>query len=138
MGCRKTGQVPEPKKDPIGLWFSETTSPGEKRGSRMGGSCSPTFPQRRLFLSLSAYHEHRLLMADRKNLPPEILARIAKELNVPMRGLAAVIELLGEGGTVPFIARYRKEATGNLDEVQIRAIAETLPYSCDRVARRET
>ena len=64
-------------------------------------------------------------MADRKNLPPEILTRIAKELNVPMRGLGAVIELLEEGGTVPFIARYRKEATGNLDEVQIRAIEES-------------
>jgi protein Tex len=77
-------------------------------------------------------------MADRKNLPPEILTRIAKELNVPMRGLVAVIELLDEGGTVPFIARYRKEATGNLDEVQIRAIEEKLTYSCELVARRET
>src|SRR3984885_11366602 len=77
-------------------------------------------------------------MADRKNLPPEILTRIAKELNVPMRGLGAVIELLEEGGTVPFIARYRKEATGNLDEVQIRAIEEKLTYSCELVARRET
>jgi uncharacterized protein len=77
-------------------------------------------------------------MADRKNLPPEILTRIAKELNVPMRGLGAVIELLEEGGTVPFIARYRKEATGNLDEVQIRAIEEKLTYSCELVARRKT
>ncbi|MGA3087807.1 MAG: Tex family protein [Terriglobales bacterium] len=77
-------------------------------------------------------------MADRKNLPPEILTRIAQELSVPMRGLVAVIELLDEGGTVPFIARYRKEATGNLDEVQIRAIEEKLTYSYELVARRET
>jgi len=77
-------------------------------------------------------------MADRKNLPPEILTRIAQELSVPMRGLVAVIELLDDGGTVPFIARYRKEATGNLDEVQIRAIEEKLAYSFELVARRET
>ncbi len=55
-----------------------------------------------------------------------------------MRGLVAVIELLNEGGTVPFIARYRKEATGNLDEVQIRDIEEKLAYFRDLVARRET
>jgi len=55
-----------------------------------------------------------------------------------MRGLVAVIELLDEGGTVPFIARYRKEATGNLDEVKVRGIEEKLAYFRDLVARRET
>ena len=44
----------------------------------------------------------------------------------PLKSLVATIELLDEGATVPFIARYRKEATGNLDEVQIRAIEEKL------------
>ena len=55
---------------------------------------------------------------------PAILQAISRELNIAIRSLVPVIELLGEGGTVPFIARYRKEATGNLDEVQIRAIVE--------------
>lgn len=77
-------------------------------------------------------------MTDRKSLSPEMLGHIAQTLNVPMRGLLAVIELLDEGGTVPFIARYRKEATGNLDEVQIRDIEEKLTYFRDLVARRET
>jgi protein Tex len=77
-------------------------------------------------------------MADPKILSPEILLHIATSLNVPMRGLVSVIELLNEGGTVPFIARYRKEATGNLDEVQIRDIEEKLAYFRDLVARRET
>ena len=49
-----------------------------------------------------------------------------------------MIDLLDEGGTVPFIARYRKEATGNLDEVQIRAIEERLVYFRELAARRET
>ncbi len=55
-----------------------------------------------------------------------------------MHGLVAVITLLDEGGTVPFIARYRKEATGNLDEVQIREVEEKLAYFRDLAARRET
>ena len=56
-------------------------------------------------------------MPDEKSLPPEIVIHISKLLNVPVQGAVAVITLLDEGGTVPFIARYRKEATGNLDEV---------------------
>jgi uncharacterized protein len=77
-------------------------------------------------------------MADKINLSPEILLRIAQTLKVPLRGLVSVIELLDEGGTVPFIARYRKEATGNLDEVQILSIEESLAYFRDLVGRRET
>ena len=70
-------------------------------------------------------------------LSPEILVHVAKILNVPLKGLVSTIELLDEGGTVPFIARYRKEATGNLDEVQIRAIEEKLAYFRELEERRE-
>ncbi len=77
-------------------------------------------------------------MADAKTLSPEILLHIAQSLNLPLHGLTAVIGLLSEGGTVPFIARYRKEATGNLDEVQIRDIEEKVGYFQDLVSRRET
>ena len=77
-------------------------------------------------------------MSEQKNLSPEILLHISQSLNLPMHSLVAVIALLNEGGTVPFIARYRKEATGNLDEVQIRDIEEKLAYFRDLVSRRET
>jgi len=77
-------------------------------------------------------------MSEQKPLSPEILLHISQSLSVPMHSLVAVITLLNEGGTVPFIARYRKEATGNLDEVQIRNIEEKLAYFRDLVARRET
>ena len=77
-------------------------------------------------------------MAEAKTLSPEILLHIAESLNLPLHSLIAVIGLLGEGGTVPFIARYRKEATGNLDEVQIRDIEEKLAYFRDLISRRET
>jgi uncharacterized protein len=71
-------------------------------------------------------------------LSAELLLHIAKTLNIPMQALVATIGLLDEGGTVPFIARYRKEATGALDEVQIRDIEEKLGYFRELVSRRET
>jgi uncharacterized protein len=84
------------------------------------------------------YDEKRPPMKDIKNLSPEILLHIAQSLTLPLRGIVSVIELLDDGGTVPFIARYRKEATGNLDEVQIRSIEEQLAYFRDLTERRET
>src|ERR1700748_1942977 len=77
-------------------------------------------------------------MREAQSLSPEILLHIAQTLNLPMRGLVATIELLDEGSTVPFIARYRKEVTGNLDEVQIRSIEEKLLYFRELVSRKET
>ncbi len=77
-------------------------------------------------------------MTEQTPLAPELLLHIAHTLNVPLHGLVAVISLLDEGGTVPFIARYRKEATGNLDEVQIRNIEEKLAYFRELAERRET
>jgi uncharacterized protein len=77
-------------------------------------------------------------MATPQSLSPEILLHISQSLNIPLRGLTAVIELLDEGGTVPFIARYRKEATGALDEVQIRLIEEQLAYFRELVDRKKT
>src|SRR5437660_12111081 len=77
-------------------------------------------------------------MAEPKSLPTPILLHIAELLDVPITSLVAMIRLLDEGGTVPFIARYRKEATGNLDETQIRAIAEKLEYFRELEDRRET
>jgi uncharacterized protein len=71
-------------------------------------------------------------------LKTELLIHISQQLNVPMRGLTSVIELLDEGATVPFIARYRKEATGNLDEVQIRDIQDRLTYFRELEERRDT
>jgi len=57
---------------------------------------------------------------------------------VPLGSLVATITLLDEGGTIPFIARYRKEATGALDEVKIRDIEEQLAYFRELLSRRET
>ncbi|MCC6367746.1 MAG: RNA-binding transcriptional accessory protein [Bryobacterales bacterium] len=71
-------------------------------------------------------------------LSSNVLVHISKLINVPLKGLVATIELLDEGGTVPFIARYRKEVTGNLDEVQIRDTQEKLEYFRELEDRRST
>ncbi|MDR0534925.1 MAG: RNA-binding transcriptional accessory protein [Puniceicoccales bacterium] len=64
------------------------------------------------------------------------VARIAQESGIPVRGVAAVGELLCEGATVPFIARYRKERTGELDEVQITTIRDRLEQLRELDSRR--
>ncbi len=67
---------------------------------------------------------------------PSIDERIAAELGVQPRQVTAAIKLLDEGSTVPFIARYRKEATGELDDVALRALAERLDYLRELETRR--
>lgn len=62
---------------------------------------------------------------------------IAKELHLSERGVAQVLKLSAEGATVPFLARYRKEATGGLDEVQIRQIVERSEYLSELESRRQ-
>ena len=61
---------------------------------------------------------------------------VAHELGLSLASVSSVVRLLAEGATVPFIARYRKEATGGLDEVQIRAIEERAGYVAELEERR--
>ena len=64
------------------------------------------------------------------------MTKVAGELNISPRNVAAVAQLLAEGATVPFIARYRKEATGSLDEVAITAIRDRTQQLAELEARR--
>ncbi|QDV46004.1 30S ribosomal protein S1 [Stieleria neptunia] len=68
----------------------------------------------------------------------QTLKRIADELDLPFNKVRAAIELLEAGNTIPFIARYRKEATGTLDEIQLRAIEDALERANALAARKET
>ena len=77
-------------------------------------------------------------MSEPTALDAQLLSHIAQTLQLPLPGVLAVIGLLDEGSTVPFIARYRKEATGNLDEVQIRDIEEKAAYFRELIDRRGT
>jgi len=63
---------------------------------------------------------------------------LEKELKLPMKKIDAVVQLFEEGNTVPFIARYRKEVTGELDEVQIRKIQDRHAYLLELEERRQT
>lgn len=63
---------------------------------------------------------------------------IARQLQLPLRHVQGAVRLLREGATVPFISRYRKEATGSMDEVQVGAVKEALERLTALEARRAT
>jgi protein Tex len=67
-----------------------------------------------------------------------IAQRIAEQLSVQDWQITAAIRLLDEGATVPFVSRYRKEATGGLDDTQLRTLEERLRYLRELEERRET
>src|SRR2546423_13038498 len=62
--------------------------------------------------------------------------RVAEELGVREQQVVAAISLLDDGATVPFVARYRKEVTGGLDDAQLRTLEERLNYLRELEARR--
>ncbi len=68
----------------------------------------------------------------------DVIQRIAEELSVNSRQVSAAVALLDEGATVPFIARYRKEATGGLDDSQLRLLEERLTYLRELNERRKS
>ncbi|GFO72721.1 protein Tex [Bathymodiolus japonicus methanotrophic gill symbiont] len=68
----------------------------------------------------------------------DVILKIAEELSVSQQKVNAAVTLLDEGATVPFIARYRKEVTGGLDDIQLRLLDERLIYLRELNARRET
>src|SRR6202142_4722477 len=72
-------------------------------------------------------------------MPPPIFAPgpgAADETKLPRAGVRSVMRLLADGASVPFIARYRKEQTGGLDELQIRGVEERAAYLLELDARR--
>ena len=76
-------------------------------------------------------------MEENNYINEQLLQKIGQEQNVRINQIKAVLKLIEEGGTVPFIARYRKEATGGLDEEQIRAIYQEWEYGQKLAARKE-
>ena len=67
----------------------------------------------------------------------EIIEEISKNLNIENKQTMSVLKLLEEGNTIPFIARYRKDATGNLNEEQIKVIEENYTYQVNLLKRKE-
>ena len=67
----------------------------------------------------------------------DIIKEISIDLNVSVKQVESTLKLLSEGNTIPFIARYRKEVTGNLDEEQIRKISDVYEYQVNLLKRKE-
>ena len=72
-----------------------------------------------------------------EDLVLDILSNVAKELKLKLSQIENTVNLFDEGATVPFIARYRKEVTGNLDEEQIRDVIEKVTYYRNLEKRKE-
>jgi uncharacterized protein len=66
-----------------------------------------------------------------------IIEQVAQELNLQVGQVQKAVELLDDKNTIPFIARYRKEATGGLDEVQLAAVEERVTYLRNLMARKD-
>ena len=67
----------------------------------------------------------------------DIIAKLSEELSIKETQIRAAVELMDEGNTIPFIARYRKEVTGSLDDEQLRALEERLNYLRNLEKRKE-
>ena len=67
----------------------------------------------------------------------EIIKQISENLAITEKQVEVTLKLLEEGNTIPFIARYRKEATGALDEEKIKAIEEVYSYGVNLLKRKE-
>src|SRR5580693_6940569 len=72
------------------------------------------------------------------NMEPIYIKKIAEKLNFSLKQINNIYDLQAEGATIPFMARYRKEATGNMDEVQINDVVEQIKYFTELEKRKET
>ena len=104
-------------------WYSEGESkPGARRAAT--GRTGKGRPQ-----------AHALRRANATSM--DIQEKIAKQLSIPAKQVASAVKLMDEGNTVPFIARYRKEVTGSLDDEQLRNISDKLTSLRNLEKRRE-
>ena len=86
--------------------------------------------------SVSLQPEHSSLAIPQEVDSARIIQQLAEELTVKASQIAAAVNLLDEGATVPFIARYRKEATGGLDDTVLRQLEVRLLYVRELEERR--
>src|SRR6201991_3139800 len=73
-----------------------------------------------------------------ETMEPVYIQKIAQKLSFSLKQVNNIFDLQAEGATIPFMARYRKEATGNMDEVQINDVVEQIKYFTDLDKRKET
>lgn len=111
------------------IYFSYTIAHSTNKTERTSVYQNITHTERRKILRLSVYCEEKMNEAH--------IIKIASELHLAPKQVRGTAMLLDEGATVPFIARYRKEATGSLDEVAITAIRDRLTQLADLDKRRD-
>lgn len=85
-------------------------------------------PRNSVIIYFSVSGQHTIVASKRKDRRMDINQRITEELGVKKWQVEAAVKLIDEGNTIPFIARYRKEVTGTLDDEQLRKLHERLTY----------
>src|SRR5215210_6953313 len=81
-------------------------------------------------------HPRQISRVSHLSMSSSLVAKVAQELSLSPRHVASTLSLFDEGNTLPFVARYRKEVTGGLDETQLRAIGERADYLRELAERR--
>lgn len=101
---------------------------------------APPWPRRAgsLKLAVRMHEETTLAQTDSAPVQARIAQTIARDISAAPSQVSAAIGLLDGGATVPFVARYRKEVTGGLDDTQLRLLSDRLSYLRELEARRET
>src|SRR5215210_6693974 len=81
-------------------------------------------------------HPRQISRVSHLSMSSSLVAKVAQELSLSPRHVASTLSLFDEGNTLPFIARYRKEVTGGLDEMQLRDVHERAEYLRELEDRR--
>src|SRR5690625_6914585 len=88
--------------------------------------------------SITSLVKYKVLEGEIVLIEEQLIELVAKEISVKANIVKQVVALLDEGNTVPFIARYRKEVTGGLDEVSIKEIQDKWQYEVQLFERKAT
>lgn len=81
--------------------------------------------------------DKKYIQMDEEEIRDEIIKKVSKEINIPVKNVRSVLDLIDEGNTIPFIARYRKDQTGNLDDETLRSLEEVLKKTTNLYVRKD-
>ena len=115
------------------MWYDGSVSGTACRAAR-----EPRFKAEKLYHKLRKREGGHPPFSRKGTLMPTIIEQLARELDRPVEHVENVVKLLDEGNTIPFIARYRKELHGSMDDTALRTLEERLAYLRNLSERKES
>jgi len=116
--------------------WSKRVGPGQCGALKIGSDWVDEFTRGALWHTCALLFDRRRLHLAPTFIMPFIVSNLSRDIGISSAQVAAAVALLDAGSTVPFIARYRKEATGGLDDVQLRQLDVRLTYLRELAERR--